>query len=322
MGGALLSLPDSIQVVDVSARDGLQSFHRWVPTDTKIAMVDRLTATGFRTIEVTNFAHPRVIPHLRDAEEVMERITRKPGVTYRTQAPNPRGAERAVAAKSDEILGLIATSESYNRKNQNMTLDEGIEAAIRTFRIADDAGTPFVMAVAMAFFCPYDALIPEDRVLGVVERLRNAGIRRYYYAGSLGVEDPRHVHSLISKTYDRFPDVEIGYHVHNLAGNGTANIIAALDAGAVFIEGSICGIGGGIATPTNRGSIGNLATEDIVQLLNESGIDTGLDTEEVLSAARDIAQLLDISPQSYISATGSRRQFVELSRQHARDHPA
>lgn len=318
----MLNWPDKAQVVDVSARDGLQSFHRWVPTETKVQMVDRLSEVGFRTIEVTNFAHPRVIPHLRDAEEVMERIRRKPGITYRTQAPNPRGAERAVAAKSDEILGLIATSESYNRKNQNMSLEEGVDAAIRTFRVVDDAGTPFVMAVAMAFFCPYDALIPEERVLDVVEKLRNAGIRRYYYAGSLGVEDPRHVQRLIARTYDRFPDVEIGYHVHNLAGNGTANIIAALDAGATFIEGSICGIGGGIATPTNRGSIGNLATEDIVQLLNESGIDTGLDTEAVLSAAQDIATLLDIVPQSYIASTGTRRQFVEASRQHAREHPA
>ena len=126
----------------------------------------------------------------------MERIWRKPGVVYRAQAPNPRGAERAVAAKAQEILGLITASESYNLKNQNMTLAQGVDAAIATFRIADAAHTPFVMAVGMAMFCAYEGGIAEERVLEVVGRLHNGGIRRYYYAGSLGMEDPRHVNQL------------------------------------------------------------------------------------------------------------------------------
>ena len=121
-------------VVEVSARDGLQSFGRWIETDLKVAIVDRLSEVGFPVIEVTNFAHPRVIPNLRDAEEVMARITRRPGIVYRAQAPNTRGAQRAVAARADEILGLITCSETYNRKNQNMTIEQGIEAAIATFR--------------------------------------------------------------------------------------------------------------------------------------------------------------------------------------------
>ena len=148
----MLALPSKVTVVDVSARDGLQSFHRWVDTDVKVKMVDRLSLAGFPVIEVTNFAHPRVIPHLRDAEEVMARITRRPGVVYRAQAPNARGAERAVAAKAGEILGLITVSEAYNLKNQNMTLEKGVEAALATFRSADAASIPFVMAVGMALY--------------------------------------------------------------------------------------------------------------------------------------------------------------------------
>lgn len=318
----MLALPSKVRVVDVSARDGLQSFHRWVDTDVKVKMVDRLSEAGFKTVEVTNFAHPRVIPHLRDAEEVMARITRREGVTYRAQAPNARGAERAVAARADEILGLITASEAYNRKNQNMSLEAGVDAALATFRIADAAGIPFVMAVGMAYFCPYEGRIPEDRVLSLVERLRAGGVRRYYYAGSLGMEDPRHVNGLIRTTLDRFPDVEIGFHVHNLAGNGSANIIAALDAGATSIEGSICGIGGGIATPTTMGSVGNLPTEDIVHLLNETGVETGLDTEAVVAAARDIAAMLDIKPQSYVTASGTRADILSQAKTHGRDHPA
>jgi hydroxymethylglutaryl-CoA lyase len=318
----MLTLPDAVTVVDVSARDGLQSFHRWVDTDVKVAMVDRLSETGLPVVEVTNFAHPRVIPLLKDAEEVMARITRKPGVVYRAQAPNPKGAERAVAAKAQEILGLITASETYNLKNQNMTLERGIDAAIATFRIADAAHTPFVMAVGMAMFCAYEGRIPEQHVLELVGRLRNGGITRYYYAGSLGMEDPRHVNTLIRMTLDRHPDVAVGFHVHNLAGNGMANIVAALDAGASFIEGSICGIGGGIMTPTTMGAVGNLATEDIVHLLNELHVKTGVATDDVIAAAWDVARLLDITPRSHVTGSGTRAQVMRDARNHGRSHPA
>jgi hydroxymethylglutaryl-CoA lyase len=317
----MLNLPRSVKVVEVSARDGLQSFHRWVETDDKIAMVDRLSEAGFSTVEVTNFAHPKVIPHLADAEEVMARIIRKPGVTYRAQAPNARGAERAVAAKADEILGLIAASEAYNRKNQNMSVEDGIEAAIRTFEIADRAGTPFVLAIAMAFFCPYEGLIAQDRVLDIITRLSARGIKRYYVAGSLGVEDPAHVNALVGRIVALGQGVEVGFHAHNLSGNGAANIIAALDAGASFVEGSVCGLGGGIVTPTTMGSVGNLATEDIVQMLNACGVDTGLDVDRVLSCARDVGQLLDIVPQSYLHGSGTREQIVSDAASHGRSHP-
>jgi hydroxymethylglutaryl-CoA lyase len=318
----VLILPDAVTVVEVSARDGLQSFHKWVETDVKVAMVDRLSEVGFPVVEVTNFAHPRVIPHLKDAEEVMARITRKPGVVYRAQAPNARGAERAVASNAQEILGLIAASETYNLKNQNMTLEKGIEGALATFRIADAAHTPFVMAIAMAMFCAYEGRIAEEHVLELVRRLHNGGIKRYYYAGSLGMEDPRHVNTLIRMTLDRFPDVEVGFHVHNLAGNGMANIVAALDAGASSIEGSICGIGGGIMTPTTMGAVGNLATEDIVHLLNELNVKTGVATDDVIAAAWDVAKLLDIIPRSHVTASGTRAQVMRDAQTHARSHPA
>ncbi len=318
----MLSLPARTTVVEVAPRDGLQSFHRWVETDTKVAMVNRLSEVGFPVVEVTNFAHPRVIPHLKDAEEVMERITRRPGIVYRAQAPNPRGAQRAVAAKAQEILGLITASESYNLKNQNMTLEQGVTAAIETFRVADAAHIPFVLAMGMTMWCAYEGRIAESRVLDLVGKLRNGGIKRYYFAGSLGMEDPRHVNALFRQALERFPDVEIGFHVHNLSGNGPANIVAALDAGASFIEGAICGIGGGIMTPTTMGAVGNLASEDVVHLLNEMGIETGIKTDDVVAASRDIAALLDITPQSYVTAAGTRADIINSAANNARAHPA
>jgi hydroxymethylglutaryl-CoA lyase len=135
-----------------------------------------------------------------------------------------------VAAQAGEILGVMTASETYNLKNQNMTLERGVESAIETFRIADAAHIPFVMAIGMACWCAYEGRIPEARVLDLVEQLRNGGIRRFYLAGSLGMEDPRHVNTLIRMALERFPDIEVGFHVHNMAGNGTANIVAALAA--------------------------------------------------------------------------------------------
>ena len=313
----MLQLPDSVTVTEVGPRDGLQNFRRWVDTDTKVRMVDRLSEVGFPVIEVTNFAHPRAIPNLRDAEEVMERITRRPSIVYRGLAPNARGAERAVTAKVDEVLGLITASDSYQRKNQNMTLEQGVEQAIATFRVADRASLPFILAIGMTFWCAYEGRIPEERILDLVGRFYDAGIRRYYFAGSVGMEDPRHVNSLFRTVCERWPDLQVGFHVHNLSGMGTANILAALDGGASAIEGAICGIGGGMTLPTTLGAVGNLPTEDIVQMLNEMGVATGLDTEAVKVASRDVAQMLDIAPGSHVGQAGTRADVMEMGRAHA-----
>jgi hydroxymethylglutaryl-CoA lyase len=312
----MLSLPESVTVVEVGPRDGLQSFPRWVETDVKVQMIDRLSAAGFPVIEVANFAHPRAIPNLRDAEDVLDRIQRRPGTIYRALVPNARGAERAAAAHGvNEMLGLITVSASYLRKNQNMTLDQAVEQGIQAFRIAEKADARFVMALGMSFWCPYEGRIPEDQVLSLLARFRDGGIRRFYLAGSVGMEDPHHVNHLFHTIRNRWPDIELGFHVHNLAGIGTANILAALDGGATSIEGSICGIGGGMTMPTTMGSVGNLATEDVVYLLNEMGIATGLQTDEALAASRDVATLLGITPRGHIVHCGTRADVIDAEQQ-------
>ena len=197
--------------------------------------------------------------------------------------PNARGAERGIKTDLDELLGLITCSAAYQKKNQNMTLEEGVEEAIRTFRIADGAGKKWVMALGMSMWCAYEGRIPESRVLDILAKFHNAGMRRFYLAGSLGMEDPRHVSELIGRALDQHKDIEVGFHLHNLAGTGLANVLAAVDAGASFVEGAICGIGGGIAMPKTIASVGNLATEDIVHMLNEMGIETGIDTAEIIA---------------------------------------
>jgi hydroxymethylglutaryl-CoA lyase len=177
------------------------------------------------------------------------------------------------------------------------------------------------MALGMSMWCAYEGRIPEERVLDMVDKFRNAGMRRFYLAGSLGMEDPRHVSELIGRVLGRHNDVEVGFHVHNLAGSGLANVLAALDAGATFIEGAICGIGGGIAMPKTIASVGNLATEDIVHMLNEMGIETGVETAEIASASRDVASLLSIEAGSHTALVGTRENVMDGARRAPREHP-
>lgn len=312
----MLSLPKSATVVEVGPRDGLQSLDKWIETDRKIAMIDRLSAAGFPVIEVTSFAHPRVVPMLRDAEEVVARIARRPGTVYRALVPNKRGALRAIATDIDEILGLMTVSASYMAKNQNMTVDEAIDAGGDCFKVADQAGRAFIMALGMSFFCPYEGVIPMENTLGCVERLRDLGVRRFYLAASTGMEDPRHVNALFRRAFDRFPDCEFGFHLHEKMGLASANLAAALDAGVTMVEGSICGIGGGIAFPGGSGSTGNLPTEDIVHFLNVMEIETGIETGDALATARDVAAIAGIPVASRLAAIGTREDAMRRGQAH------
>jgi hydroxymethylglutaryl-CoA lyase len=319
----VLNLPQRITISEVGPRDGLQSLDKWIDTDTKVAMVDRLSRAGFPVIEVTGFARSTVIPNLKDAEEVCGRIQRRPGTVYRALVPNARGADRAVGANLGEMLGLITVSETYLRKNQNMSLDQAVDEAIKCFRIADGAGVGFVMALGVAMWCAYEGAIPQDKTIAVLRRLRDGGIRRFYLAGSMGMEDPVMVASLFRRAASELPDCEFGYHVHNLSGWGTANVLAAVDAGASFVEGSICGIGGGIAMPTSVAGVGNLPTEDLVALFEAMGVRTGIDPAEAAAASREIAAMLGIEPRSHVAHIGTRAELLEQGRLHPRNpHPA
>jgi hydroxymethylglutaryl-CoA lyase len=308
----VLTLPKSMVVAEVGPRDGLQSFARWVDTDTKVRMIDLLSDLGLPVIEVSSFAHPKVVPHLRDAEAVFERIKRRPGTTYRALVPNAHGARRAAVAEVDEMLGLITISATYTKKNQNMSIEAAIEQNLQALRIAEASAIPFVMALGMAFWCAYEGLIPEQHVIDVVRRLHQGGVRRFYLAGSLGMEDPAHVNRLFVRLGELFPDAAFGFHIHNLSGMATANILAAVDAGVQWLESAICGIGGGIAMPAKLGSVGNFATEDLVSMLSEMGIETGIDPERTVAVSLQIAALLGTEPKSH-RANGATRGAVAES---------
>lgn len=302
----MLSLPDKVQVVEVGPRDGLQSLDKWIDTDTKVAMINRLSQSGLPVIEVTSFVHPKVVPNLVDAEAVIDRIDRRPGTVYRALVPNKRGALRALETDIDEVLGLFTVSETYLAKNQKMTVDDAIEANGQVFRLIEDAGRAFIMAIGVSMYCPYEGLIAPEKTMHCIDRLYQKGIRRYYLAASTGMEEPRQVYDLFRQVSDRYPDCEFGFHVHEKMGLASANLLAALQAGATMVEGSICGIGGGMAFPDGHGSVGNLPTEDIVQFLSAMNIETGITPANALQTARDIGQLLDISVNSRHALVGTR----------------
>ena len=294
-----MKFPKKIKVIEVGPRDGLQSLNKWIPTQDKIKMVNLLSSANFPVIEVSSFAHPKVVPMLKDVEKVFEQINRKTGIVYRALSPNLKGTFRAVETKMvDEILGLLTVSETYSLKNQNMTLDDAINEAGKSLKLCEKYDVNFVMAIGVAFYCPYDGLISNEKILSVVKRLYDKGIRRVYLAASTGMENPSNINYVFNKTRDKFPDLDCGFHVHDRIGMAATNMFSALDAGATSVEGSICGIGGGIAMPHGTGDYGNLPTEDIVTMLNRSNIETLLDTKIVHEIAQEIASLLKINYNS------------------------
>jgi hydroxymethylglutaryl-CoA lyase len=308
-----LFVPERITVVEVGPRDGLQSLGRWVSTDTKLRMIDRLVRAGIRVVEVTAFARRDVIPELRDAESVLARLPRRAGVVHRVLVPNARGAERAVAAGATELSGLVTVSEAYTARNQRTTVAGAVEQAIRAGEIARSNGAAFGVAVGMSMFCPYEGRIPIERTLAVIASLWGGGVRRFVIAGSMGMEDPVHVDALVSALHATWPTAEVGYHVHDLAGMGSANVLAAIGAGATSVEGSIAGIGGGIAMPRGTGSVGNIPTEDLVHQLNEMGVVTGIETDEIVKAANDVAVMLGVEPTSRVTRSGTRVDILRRS---------
>ena len=298
----MISTSKKIVVAEVGPRDGLQSFNRWISTEDKVAMVDLLSDAELPVIEVTSFAHPKVVPMLTDCEAVLEQIKRRSGTIYRALVPNKKGAIRAIeSGLVDEMLGLLTVSEAYLRKNQNMTLDQAIDVAGDCFKLSEKAGIQFVMAMGVAFFCPYQGVISDDATLNVVNKLYEKGIRRLYLAASTGMENPLHINRVFTRVLDQWPDIELGFHMHERTGMAAANMFAALNAGATSVEGSICGIGGGIVMPGGMGDIGNIPTEDIVNMLNRSGLDTGLDTKLMALTAKKIEEILGIPSRSFVA---------------------
>lgn len=284
-----MKLPEMASITEVGPRDGLQSAGAEITTADKVRLVNALAGTGLRRIEVTSFVHPRLVPSMADAEEVMAQIARAPAVIYTALVPNVRGAERAVAAGADELNVVVSTTESFNQRNLNMSIAESATNYRNIRQVASDAGLRATVGLSVVFGCPYEGAVEVDQVVDVVGRLVDAGVEEIALADTIGVANPRQVREVVEAVGRRWLDLTIGLHFHDTRGLGLANVLAGAEAGVAHFDASVGGIG---ACPFAPGATGNVCTEDMVHLLESIGIRTGVDIEKLTECARLVRSML------------------------------
>lgn len=283
------SLPASVTIVEVGPRDGLQNESALIPTADKIAFIDRLSTSGLREIEVSAFVSPKWIPQLADAAEVFGGITRQPTVRYSALVPNLAGLERAIAAGVTEVAIFAAASETFSRKNTNRGIDESFVTYQEVTDAAIAAGLRVRGYLSTAFGCPFEGQVPVDTVVGLTARLLDLGVYEVAVSDTIGTAHPGQVQRVLSQLLLPLPSTRIALHFHDTRGMALANVLTALDFGIATFDASAGGIGG---CPYAPGSSGNLATEDLVYMLDGLSIETGVKIDRVSDAARAVAPLL------------------------------
>jgi len=281
----MTTLPSSVRIREVGPRDGFQNEPETIPTEEKVRLIDLLSASGLRRLEVTSFVRPDVIPQLSDAEQVLAAVQRRDGVSFSVLIPNERGLERALGLRDrfDEINVFVSASETHNRKNVNRSIEESLAGLERTLATAGDAGLRGEGVISTSFGCPYEGEVPPERVLAIAERLAAAGCAEIGFGDTTGMANPRQVGEFFAAARERLAGVELTAHFHNTRGQGLANVLAALEQGVDSFESSFGELGG---CPVPPGATGNIATEDLVSMLHEMGIETGVELPRLLEAAR------------------------------------
>lgn len=294
--------PERARIVEVGPRDGLQNEAAPVTTEAKVDLINRLSASGLTHIEVTAFVNPKRIPQLADAEEVCKRIERKAGVTYSALVPNVRGYERATNAHLRDIAVFLSATESHSRRNIGTPIEGSFGRYEQVTALAAEDGINVRGYVSVAFGCPYEGLVPPERVVQIAMRLLGLGCYQVSLGDTTGLGNPAQVARMVEMLRDAGArDEQIALHLHDTRGTGLANALAGLQAGVTTFDSSVGGLGG---TPYAPGANGNLATEELVFMLEEMGVATGLDLETILQAAEGVARVLNKDlPSRYLKAT-------------------
>lgn len=284
------SLPKRVQIVDVGPRDGLQNEKQMISADVKVELVDRLTDAGFGNIEVTSFVSPKWVPQMSDAAEVMARIRRKPGVVYSVLVPNAKGFEGALAAKADEIVVFAAASEAFSQRNINCSIDESIERFRPVTHAAQQHGISIRGAISCALGCPYQGEVEPSAVAHVAQRMKDIGVQHVGVADTIGTGTPDQTKRVMEAVLNVYPLPAVSGHFHDTYGMATANVYACLELGISTFDSSIAGLGG---CPYAKGATGNVATEDVLYLLNGLGIETGIDFVKAVATGQWISGILN-----------------------------
>lgn len=294
-------MTETMQIQEVATRDGFQIEPAYVETADKIALIDALSAAGFPRIEVSSFVSPKAVPALRDAAEVFAGIARRPGTIYVALVPNPKGAERALAAGVDEVNLVASVSETHNRANMGMSPADSIAGFGRIMEILRGSGVSTNATVATAFGCPFEGDQPADTVMRQVERYRALGIEGVTLADTTGMANPRQVESLVARALRVVPAEDLTLHFHNTRGLGLANVLAAYQAGARRFDAALGGLGG---CPFAPGATGNICTEDLASMAHEMGIATGLDLDALIRLSRDLPRLVGHDGPGQVAKAG------------------
>ena len=308
-------------IIEVLLRDGLQTMvheSEWhVPTtEEKLELIEMIADAGVPEIEVTGFVHPKVIPMLADASEVVQRLPDRPGTIYRALVPNLRGAQRAISAGCTKLSALIVASETYNKKNSNMTLADNVEQIRQICELAHDEGAIVNVSMGCCFLCPYEGPVPEKRVLELVETFMGYGVREVSIADSIGMANPRLVGGRVDAIVSRWPELTVGVHLHDRTGMALANIVAAYDNGATIFECCTGGYGGGISMPVSVIGMGNVPTEDVVNMFDEMGVETGVSLGGIRATADRAAEIIGLPTMGRVSKYGTYAEYLALAQAH------
>ena len=283
--------PTSARIREVGPRDGFQNEPETISTADKVRLIDLLSATGVKRIEVTSFVRPDVIPQLSDAAEVLAGARRREGVSFSVLIPNERGLERALEMRErfDEVSVFLSASESHNRHNVNRSVEESLAGLEATLAGAGEAGLRREGVIATSFGCPYEGRVEAGRVFEIAERLAAAGCEEVGFGDTTGMANPRQVREFFAAAGERLAGVELTAHFHNTRGQGLANVVAALEEGVESFESSFGELGG---CPVPPGSTGNVSTEDVVSMLHEMGVETGIDLPRLIEASKAAQEVL------------------------------
>jgi hydroxymethylglutaryl-CoA lyase len=299
-------LPSRISLREVGPRDGLQN-EQPVGTGAKVALIDALSATGLGRIEAVSFVHPRAIPQMADADEVWRQVSRAAQVRYSALVPNLRGAQRALDAGFTELETVVSASDTHNRKNVNRSTQESLDEIARIIDLAHQRGATCQVIVSTAWGCPYEGDVPVERVAAVAGRGVADGADSASFGDTTGMATPCRVQALVGTFRSQHPEMPLNLHFHNTRGTGLANVLTALDMGVADFDASVGGLGG---CPYAPGATGNIATEELVHMVEDMGVATGVDLERLIGVAAQAEQIVGHTLPSQVLRAGPRTRTV------------